>query len=100
VLLGEHRTNETHGRRPVGPWIATVVPGGFVLFDAIDNTLYVDFEPAAVLEREMVRVGSRGVDLAWMILLDSFFDDLAERFELPPLSGCMDRGDVVATTSR
>ena len=43
----------------------------------------VDFEPVAVLDWEMATVGPREVDLAWMIFLDTFFDDLAERFELP-----------------
>ena len=49
----------------------------------IGNMLYVDFEPVAVLDWEMATVGPREVDLAWMIFLDTFFDDLAERFEMP-----------------
>ena len=32
-----------------------------------------------------------------MIFLDTFFDDLAERFGLPALEGFMERDDVVAT---
>ncbi len=31
-----------------------------------------------------------------MIFLDTFFDDLAARFEMPALDGFMDRDDVVA----
>jgi aminoglycoside phosphotransferase (APT) family kinase protein len=63
----------------------------------IGNVLYVDFQPAAVLDWEMATIGPREVDLAWMIFLDTFFDDLAERFGMPPLEGFMDRADVVAT---
>jgi len=63
----------------------------------IGNVLYVDFEPAAVLDWEMATIGPREVDLAWMIFLDTFFDDLNEKFGLPPLAGFMDRDDVVAT---
>jgi aminoglycoside phosphotransferase (APT) family kinase protein len=63
----------------------------------IGNVLYVDFEPAAVLDWEMATIGPREVDVAWMIFLDTFFDDLAERFGMPALEGFMDRADVVAT---
>ncbi len=63
----------------------------------IGNVLYVDFEPVAVLDWEMATVGPREVDLAWMIFLDTFFDDLAERFEMPPIPGFMDRDDIVRT---
>ncbi len=66
----------------------------------IGNILYRDFEPVAVLDWEMATVGPREVDLAWMIFLDTFFDDLAARFELPPLAGFMDRDDVVETYER
>jgi len=66
----------------------------------IGNVLYVDFEPAAVLDWEMATVGPREVDVAWMIFLDTFFDDLAERFEMPPIPGFMDRDDVVGTYER
>ena len=66
----------------------------------IGNMLYADFEPVAVLDWEMATVGPREVDLAWMIFLDTFFDDLAERFEMPPLVGFMDTADVVAEYER
>ncbi len=66
----------------------------------IGNMLYRDFEPVAVLDWEMATVGPREVDLAWMIFLDTFFDDLATRFELPGISGFMDRDDVVASYER
>jgi aminoglycoside phosphotransferase (APT) family kinase protein len=63
----------------------------------IGNVLYVDFEPAAVLDWEMATIGPREVDVAWMIFLDTFFDDLADRFGMPALEGFMDRDDIVAT---
>jgi aminoglycoside phosphotransferase (APT) family kinase protein len=66
----------------------------------IGNMLYVDFEPVAVLDWEMATIGPREVDVAWMIFLDTFFDDLAERFEMPALTGFMDRDDVVAEYER
>jgi aminoglycoside phosphotransferase (APT) family kinase protein len=66
----------------------------------IGNMLYRDFEPAAVLDWEMATVGPREVDLAWMIFLDRFFDDLAERFDVPTIPGFMDRADIIATYER
>jgi aminoglycoside phosphotransferase (APT) family kinase protein len=45
----------------------------------------------------MATVGPREVDVAWMIFLDRFFDDLAERFEVPTIAGFMDRADIIAT---
>ena len=66
----------------------------------IGNMLYRDFEPAAVLDWEMATVGPREVDVAWMIFLDTFFDDLAERFEMPALAGFMDRDDIVREYER
>jgi len=66
----------------------------------IGNMLYEDFRPTAVLDWEMATVGPREVDVAWMIFLDSFFDDLAQRFEMPALSGFMDPDDIVAEYER
>jgi aminoglycoside phosphotransferase (APT) family kinase protein len=63
----------------------------------IGNILYRDFEPVAVLDWEMATVGPREVDVAWMIFLDRFFDDLAERFGLAPIPGFMERADIVST---
>ena len=63
----------------------------------VGNILYRDFTPVAVLDWEMATIGPREVDLAWMIFLDTFFDDLGEKFGLPPLKGFMDRDDIVAT---
>ena len=66
----------------------------------IGNMLYADFRPTAVLDWEMATVGPREVDLAWMIFLDTFFDDLAQRFEMPALTGFMDRDDIVQEYER
>ncbi|HEX5614515.1 MAG TPA: phosphotransferase family protein [Acidimicrobiia bacterium] len=66
----------------------------------IGNMLFVDFAPVAVLDWEMAGVGPAEVDLAWMIFLHRFFADLAERFEMPPIPGFMERADVVAAYER
>jgi aminoglycoside phosphotransferase (APT) family kinase protein len=62
----------------------------------IGNLLYRDFTPVAVLDWEMATVGPRELDVAWMIYLHRFFDDLARRFELPGLPDFMRRSDVAA----
>ncbi|HET9728381.1 MAG TPA: phosphotransferase family protein [Acidimicrobiia bacterium] len=66
----------------------------------IGNVLYRDFRPVAVLDWEMATVGPREVDLAWMIFLHTFFADLAQRFEMPPIVGFMQRDDVVRSYER
>ena len=63
----------------------------------IGNMLWRDFEPVAVLDWEMATVGPREIDIAWMIFLHSFFQDLAARFEMPGLPDFMDRGEIAAT---
>ena len=63
--------------------------------------LYRDFEPVAVLDWEMATVGPAEIDVAWMIFLHRFFNDLAQKFELPGIPDFMQRDDVVARpTSR
>ena len=62
----------------------------------IGNMLYRDFEPVAVLDWEMAAVGPAEIDVAWMIFLHRFFQDLAERFEMPGLPGFMTASDVCA----
>jgi aminoglycoside phosphotransferase (APT) family kinase protein len=44
----------------------------------------------------MATVGPREVDLAWMIFLHEFFDDMAERFGLPGMKDFLQRDAVVA----
>ena len=43
----------------------------------IGNILYRDFEPVAVLDWEMATVGPAEIDIAWMVFLHRFFNDLA-----------------------
>ena len=58
--------------------------------------LYRDFAPVAVLDWEMATIGPREVDVAWMVFLHRFFQDLAEKFEMPGIPGFMAAGDVCA----
>jgi aminoglycoside phosphotransferase (APT) family kinase protein len=62
----------------------------------IGNILYREFAPVAVLDWEMASLGPREVDLAWMIFLHRFFDDLAERFEMPGMKDFMQREAAIA----
>jgi aminoglycoside phosphotransferase (APT) family kinase protein len=62
----------------------------------VGNTLYRDFTPVAVLDWEMATMGPREVDLAWMIFLHSFFNDLAARFEMPTMDDFMHRATAIA----
>jgi aminoglycoside phosphotransferase (APT) family kinase protein len=60
----------------------------------IGNMLYRDFEPVAVLDWEMATIGPAEIDIAWMVFLHRFFNDLAEKFELPGIPDFMRRDDV------
>jgi aminoglycoside phosphotransferase (APT) family kinase protein len=62
----------------------------------IGNMLFRDFTPVAVLDWEMAAVGPREVDLAWMVFLHRFFQDLAVRFEMPGLPDFMRPDEVAA----
>ena len=59
--------------------------------------LWQEFEPVAVLDWEMATIGPPEVDIAWMIFLHRFFQDLAARFEMPGLPDFMDRAEIIAT---
>jgi aminoglycoside phosphotransferase (APT) family kinase protein len=63
----------------------------------IGNIMYRDFEPVAVLDWEMAGHGPREIDLAWMIFLHRFFQDLAEQFGLPGMPHFMRTAEVVAS---
>jgi aminoglycoside phosphotransferase (APT) family kinase protein len=63
----------------------------------IGNMIFRDFEPVAVLDWEMVAVGPREIDLAWMIFLHRFLDDIALQAGLPGLPHFMRMDDAVAT---
>ncbi|WP_194814502.1 phosphotransferase family protein [Nocardia sp. XZ_19_385] len=60
------------------------------------NILYRGFEPAAVLDWEMATLGPRELDVAWLIFLHRFFQDLAVKFGQPGLPDFCRREDVVA----
>ncbi|HEX4489986.1 MAG TPA: phosphotransferase [Acidimicrobiia bacterium] len=66
----------------------------------IGNILYRDFQPVAVLDWEMATVGPAEIDVAWMVFLHRFFDDLAEKFELPGIPDFMQRDEVKQTYER
>lgn len=60
------------------------------------NVIYDGFTPVAVLDWEMAAVAPRGVDVAWMVVIHRFFQDLAEVFELPGLPDFCTAEDVLA----
>jgi aminoglycoside phosphotransferase (APT) family kinase protein len=62
----------------------------------IGNMLFRDFEPVAVLDWEMATVGPREVDVAWMVFLHRFFQDLAQRFDMEGIPDFMDRDEIAA----
>lgn len=66
----------------------------------IGNIIYRDFAPVAVLDWEMAAAGPRELDVAWMIFLHRFFQDLAELAGMEGLPGFLRREDVVAEYRR
>jgi aminoglycoside phosphotransferase (APT) family kinase protein len=63
----------------------------------IGNMIFVDFKPVALLDWEMVGLAPREVDLAWMIYLHRWFDDIAALIDIEPMRHFMRVPDVVAT---
>ncbi len=63
----------------------------------IGNMLYRDFTPVAVLDWEMVGLAPREMDLAWMIFLHQFFEDLTAKMELPGMPHFMRVDDVASS---
>jgi aminoglycoside phosphotransferase (APT) family kinase protein len=63
----------------------------------VGNVLYRDFEPVAVLDWEMVTLGPRELDVAWMIYAHKVFQELAGIATLPGLPDVMREEDVLAT---
>jgi aminoglycoside phosphotransferase (APT) family kinase protein len=81
-------------------WPAQVDSGTPVLLwgDArVGNVLYRDFKPVAVLDWEMVTLGPRELDVAWMIFAHMVFQELAGLASLPGLPEVMREEDVRAT---
>ncbi|EID13977.1 phosphotransferase enzyme family protein [Mycobacterium xenopi RIVM700367] len=63
----------------------------------IGNVLYRDFRPVAVLDWEMVTLGPRELDVAWMIFAHMVFQELAGLAGLPGLPDVMREDDVRAS---
>jgi aminoglycoside phosphotransferase (APT) family kinase protein len=63
----------------------------------IGNMLWDGPTPTAVLDWEMAAIGPAEVDLAWMIFLHKFFQDMAEGYGFPGLPDFMRREDMAAT---
>ncbi len=84
-------------------WPAETAAGEPVLLwgDArVGNVLYRDFQPVAVLDWEMVTLGPRELDVAWMIFAHMVFQELAGLATLPGLPEVMREHDVRATYQR
>jgi aminoglycoside phosphotransferase (APT) family kinase protein len=84
-------------------WPAEVAAGEPVLLwgDArIGNVLYRDFQPIAVLDWEMVTLGPRELDVAWMIYAHMVFQELTGLAGMPGLPEVMREDDVRATYQR
>jgi aminoglycoside phosphotransferase (APT) family kinase protein len=63
----------------------------------IGNMMYRNFEPVAVFDWEMACLTPPEVDLAWMVFLHRFFEDIAADAGLPGMPHFMRRDDAVAT---
>ncbi|BBX95269.1 phosphotransferase family protein [Mycobacterium lacus] len=88
--LQDNWPNDPAGRDPVLLW-----------GDArVGNVLYRDFQPVAVLDWEMVALGPRELDVAWMIFAHMVFQELAGLATLPGLPEVMRENDVRATYQR
>jgi aminoglycoside phosphotransferase (APT) family kinase protein len=66
----------------------------------VGNVLYRDFKPVAVLDWEMVTLGPRELDVAWMIFAHMVFQELAGLATLPGLPEVMREEDVRTTYQR
>jgi aminoglycoside phosphotransferase (APT) family kinase protein len=66
----------------------------------VGNVLYRDFRPVAVLDWEMVTLGPRELDVAWMIFAHMVFQELAGLATLPGLPEVMREEDVRTTYQR
>jgi aminoglycoside phosphotransferase (APT) family kinase protein len=60
----------------------------------IGNMLYDGFTPVAVLDWEMAAIAPREVDLAWMIFIHVFFEDIAQQAGLPGMPHFLHRGRI------
>ena len=84
-------------------WPAEAAAGEPVLLwgdSRVGNVLYRDFQPVAVLDWEMVTLGPREIDVAWMIFAHMVFQELTGLAGLPGLPEVMRESDVRATYQR
>jgi len=63
----------------------------------IGNIMFDEFKPVAVLDWEMAALGTRGIDIGWMVFLHDFFQDICRVFELVGMPDFMRSEDVAAT---
>lgn len=64
------------------------------------NVIFDGFRPVAVLDWEMCCLGPREVDLAWLVFLHRFFQDIAEVFDVPGVPDLFAVSDVLDTYRR
>jgi aminoglycoside phosphotransferase (APT) family kinase protein len=88
--LQDHWPDEVAAREPVLLWGDS----------RVGNVLYRDFAPVAVLDWEMVTLGPRELDVAWMIYAHMVFQELTGLAGLPGLPEVMRESDVRATYQR
>jgi aminoglycoside phosphotransferase (APT) family kinase protein len=62
----------------------------------IGNVMYQDFAPVAVLDWEMVGVGPRELDIAWLVFAHRVFQDLATGYGMPGIPDFLRWGDVAS----
>jgi aminoglycoside phosphotransferase (APT) family kinase protein len=82
-----------HANRPAEDGPTTITWGD----SRIGNILYRDFRPVAVLDWEMAALGPAEVDVAWMIWMHRFFEDLCSNYGLPGLPDFLSRDGVIDT---
>jgi aminoglycoside phosphotransferase (APT) family kinase protein len=63
----------------------------------IGNMIFQDFVPVALLDWEMLGLAPPEVDLAWMIYLHRWFDDITALAGIEPMRHFMRVADVVST---
>lgn len=63
----------------------------------IGNIMYEGFAPSAVLDWEMGALAPRELDIAWMIFLHSFFENIARQAGLPGMPDFLRRDNVANT---
>ena len=80
-----------HANRPAVDGRTTITWGD----SRIGNILYREFRPVAVLDWEMAALGPAEVDVAWMIWMHRFFEDLAANYGLAGLPDFLRRDRVI-----